>query len=390
MIKKAIILLMGILLIVSAAFADETPATIQAMTELGEIQEKLDQGITIGKVYYTDGYGFSTSEFTTDDPEEIEQLWKAVNAITVEKRVDESITDWYPQIVFCLTDGTRGSVCFEGRWLCIGGMENYEISNAEGFWNLTAFLVEKHEEMGKGAIPAGWNADSGRTILPKETVMVEVPEGKYCIGVKDAEHLEEGYLILSLYGEMRYDRDEIENMKPGDRVVVNGETYTVGFVQIHGMYDSDGDGDPDLSCVFVKDLNQEIRDLLDRHELVVDGDFSEAPDSFVLTSYELCMTEEFYGYIAFEPVSETECRSVVNDWSPCEYLMDVTVPLPLPDDFIFLDYLDNELNAEAFLADVSADWYSPYNSHAWFEKGRLVKVSHSDYPVDPDRSFQAD
>ncbi len=384
MMKKAIILLMGILLMASAAFADEIPVTIQAMTELGEIQEKLDQGITIGKAYYTDGYGFSTSEFSTDDPEEIEQLWKAVNAITVEERVDESITDWYPQIVFYLTDGTSGGVRFEAKWLCIGGMENYEISNAEGFWSLTASLMKKHEEMEEGAAPGGWNPDTGRTIVPKETVPAGAPDGVYCIGVKDAEHLEEGYLTLSLYGEKRYDRDEIENMKPGDHVVVNGETYTVGSVQIHGMYDSDGDGDPDLGCVFVKDLNQEIQDLLDSQELVVDGDFSKAPDSFVLTAYELCMTEEFYGYIVFEPVSDSVCRSVVNDRSPNEYLMDVTVPLPLPDDFIFLDYLDNELNAEAFLEDVSEDWYSPYNSYAWFENGRLIKVSHSDYPAGPE------
>ena len=38
MMKKAIILLTGILLTVSAAFADGTPATIQTMTESGEMQ----------------------------------------------------------------------------------------------------------------------------------------------------------------------------------------------------------------------------------------------------------------------------------------------------------------------------------------------------------------
>lgn len=383
MMKKAMILLTGILLI-AAAFADETPTAIQAVTELGEIQRKLDQGVTIGKVFYTDGYGFSASEFSTDDTEEIEQLWKAVNAITVGERVDESITDWYPQIVFCLSDGTRGGVRFEARWLCIGGKENYEISNAEGFWSLTASLMEKHEETEKEAVPGGGNTDSGLTVLPKNVIREGPPEGRYCIDVKDTGHLEEGQFTLSLYTEILYNLEDIENMKPGDSVFVNGETYTVGSVQIHGMVDSDGDGDPDLGCVFVKDLNQEIRDLLDNRELVVDGDLSEAPDSFVLTAYELCMTEEFYGYIVFEPVSETECRSVVNDWSPCEYLGDVTVSLPLPDDFVFLDDMGNELNADAFLEDISEAWYSPYNSYAWFEQGQLIKVSHSDYPFGPE------
>ena len=156
--KKIIALLMiGILLTASVATAQDETKTIQSMTELGDIQKKLDQGIQIGKAYYTDGYGFSTSEFTTDDPDEIEQLWKAVNAITVGEKVNESITDWYPQIVFYLTDGTYGGVRFEAKWLCIGGMENYEISNAEDFWNLTSTLVGRHAEKEEGAVPGGWN-----------------------------------------------------------------------------------------------------------------------------------------------------------------------------------------------------------------------------------------
>ena len=180
MLKKVVGLLMGILLLmVSVSFAEETPASIQSMTELGEIQKKLDQGITIGKVYYTDGYGFSTSEFTTDDPDEIAQLWNAVNAIRVGEKVNESITDWYPQIVFCLTDGTRGGVRFEAKWLCIGGMENYEISNAEGFWSLTASLVEKHEAMAEGAVRVGWNDDSDLIIVPKEVAWDGLPDGDY-------------------------------------------------------------------------------------------------------------------------------------------------------------------------------------------------------------------
>lgn len=90
------------------------------------------------------------------------------------------------------------------------------------------------------------------------------------------------------------------------------------------------------------------------------------------------------GYIVFEPVSDTECRSVVNDWSPCKYLGDVTIQLPLPDDFVFLDYADNEGNADTFLDNISEGWYSPYNSRAWFKNGQLFKVSHSDYPSGPE------
>ena len=382
MLKKAIGLLMGILLMVSVSFAEETSATIQSMTELGEIQKKLDQGITIVKVYYTDGYGFSTSEFTTDDPDEIAQLWNAVNAIQVGEKVNESITDWYPQIVFYLTDGTRGGVRFEAKWLCIGGMENYEISNAEGFWSLTASLVEKHEMMEKGAVPGGWNTDSDLIITPKEVAWDGLTDGEYCIGVKDTDHLEDGYFTLSLYAEDLYDREAIENLKLGDKILVHGETYTVEYIRIHGCYDSDGDGEADKSSTFAK---RPFQELADSQEIMDDGDNSEAPASFEPSAYELIMLEDFPGYIVFEPVSDTKCRSVVNDWSPCRYLGDVTVQLPLPDDFVFLDYADNEGEAEAFLDDISEGWYSPYNSRAWFRDSQLIKVSHSDYPSGPDK-----
>ena len=175
--KKIFMLLMiGILLAASVAMAEDKPTTIQSMTELGDIQKKLDQGLTIGKAYYTSGYGFSTSEFTTDDPDEIEQLWQAVNAITVGQKVDEFITDWYPQIVFYLTDGTYGCVCFDAEWLSVDGMGNYEISNAEGFWNLTAALVEKHAETEQGTVPGGWNepVDGGWGTASDPTITDEV------------------------------------------------------------------------------------------------------------------------------------------------------------------------------------------------------------------------
>ena len=151
--KKLIAVLLGILMLTSIALAEEFD--FQSMTGLDEVQKKLDAGITIGKAYYTDGYGFSTSEFSTDDPEEIRQLWTALNKITVVGRVNESITDWYPQIVFYLSDGTHVNVCFESHWLSVGGMENYEVENAGEFWTLTALLVEKHAEMEQGSVTGG-------------------------------------------------------------------------------------------------------------------------------------------------------------------------------------------------------------------------------------------
>ncbi len=278
MIRKAIILLIGTLLMASIAFADEAPKTIQSMTDLGEIQRKLDQGITIGKVYYTDGYGSSTGEFTTDDPSEIALLWDAVNAIRVGEKVDASITDWYPQIVFCLTDKTSGGVRFEAKWLCVGGTENYEITHADAFWSLTASLMEKHQEMEEMAVPGGWHAASDLTIVPKEAARDGLPDGRYCIGVRDTDHLEDGYFILSLYAQDLYDRGSIENLKRGDKIIVHGETFTVGSVRVHGWYDTDGDGEKDASLTFEKHPHK---------EMTGDGDSSEAPASFEISPHSV-------------------------------------------------------------------------------------------------------
>ena len=147
--KKLIALAVSLMLICGAAAAkDAEPALdFQSLTGLDEIARRLDGGVSIDKIYYTDGYGFSTSEFTTEDPEEIQSLWQALNGITVRNRVDESITDWYPQIVFYFSDGTNAHVTFESHWLSLPTprlQANYELENDGPFWNLTASLVEKY------------------------------------------------------------------------------------------------------------------------------------------------------------------------------------------------------------------------------------------------------
>ena len=77
------------------------------VTGLSGMREALNNGAAIYSVYYTDGYGFSVSEFTTTDPEEMKALWKAVSRIQLGAPTSMSITDWYPLIVFNLDDGTR-------------------------------------------------------------------------------------------------------------------------------------------------------------------------------------------------------------------------------------------------------------------------------------------
>ena len=141
--KKCLLCLIVLMLCVSPVLAEET---FQSLTKLDEMQALLDAGVTIERVYYTDGYGFSTSEFKTEDEGEIALLWEALNRIVLGERINEFVTDWYPQIVFFLSDGSRYNVCFDTHWLEIGGMENYSVTNDEDFWALTACLVRQYQE----------------------------------------------------------------------------------------------------------------------------------------------------------------------------------------------------------------------------------------------------
>jgi len=143
------------------AAAEEAPA-FAALTGLDRAQQKISGGAAITRVYYTDGYGFSSSEFTTDDPEEIRALWDALCEMTLGDKVSEAITDWYPQIVCYFSDGEVFRVCFDAHWLEIGGMEHYEVGNADAFWQLTAGLVEKHAQ--GETLPGGWTVSGDYTV----------------------------------------------------------------------------------------------------------------------------------------------------------------------------------------------------------------------------------
>lgn len=166
--KRIIILIMSLMLC-SGAAAENTVdiPDFRTLTGLDELSRKLESGVTINRVYYTDGYGFSTSEFTTTDEAEILSLWTALNQITVKGRVDESVTDWYPQIVFSLSDETTASVSFESHWLSLPvprPQANYELENDGDFWSLTAALTDKYANLPEEPVDGGWGAASDPAI----------------------------------------------------------------------------------------------------------------------------------------------------------------------------------------------------------------------------------
>ena len=118
------------------------------VTGLSEMRKALNDGATVESVYYTDGYGFSVSEFTTTDPDEMKALWDVLTKIRLGAPTNMSITDWYPLIVFNLDDGTRYGARFEGHCLSIR-RDKYELENADEFWTLTGTLVQKYTQGAK-------------------------------------------------------------------------------------------------------------------------------------------------------------------------------------------------------------------------------------------------
>ena len=115
------------------------------VTGLSEMRKALKDGATVESVYYTDGYGFSVSEFTTTDPDEMKALWDVLTKIRLGAPTNVSITDWYPLIVFNLDDGMRYGARFEGHCLTIR-RDKYELENADEFWTLTGTLVQKYTQ----------------------------------------------------------------------------------------------------------------------------------------------------------------------------------------------------------------------------------------------------
>ena len=179
-----------------------------------------------------------------------------------------------------------------------------------------------------------------------------------------------GSFTMNLYLEDRYSIAEVEALSPDDTVEVNGETYTVEAVVIHGWYDSDGDGDLDTGDITVSDPAL-AQYLYDKYETVV------TDRELVPGSYEIYTKEEFDGYIALSVDADGYCHPVVNDDTFRRQVGTAEVQLPLPDGFVF-HYEENwdqrEGGAQEFLDALSDLGFDPYSSIARFEDGKLAEV----------------
>ena len=221
--------------------------------------------------------------------------------------------------------------------------------------------------------------DAAQEIVPMEfrEEDLDLENGSFCLQIEDRDRIiPEGYFTAALYLEDRYDPAQIESMKAGDRVQVNGEWFTVSEVVIHEeeVYDEADEADADETVL--------------KHRINI---------------YEIDPEEEFWGYITFEPAAEEFYIAVENDWNPITLVKKVKIMLPLPDAFVyhemesggadeypcgpedFIDFLLHpEEDEEADEAGMAIPFFNPYNTDVRFQDGLMTDIWSFSYPHGPE------
>lgn len=173
---------------------------------------------------------------------------------------------------------------------------------------------------------------------------VNTTDGIYWANVTDEDKIMNGgYFTLKLYVQDLYNESQIESLKAGDAVRVNGEIFTVKSTVSH----EDG-------------------------------------------SIELYPEEDFDGYIVFKKESGPFYTALVNDWTPCAHIDDYKVMMPLANNFAY-SWISGE-DAEIYDADAFVDlivndgteYINQYNTMVQFDNGLVMLIMHTDYPYGPE------
>ncbi len=119
--------------------------TIDRLTGRDEFLAKITGDNPVTQIYFTEGYGFSTTEFTVTDPDSIRQLTDAVSLLAIDSVSNMDITDWYPYLQFTLQDGSAWSLRFDGHMLDTG-RELYNLSGDDALWKVIEELEKTINE----------------------------------------------------------------------------------------------------------------------------------------------------------------------------------------------------------------------------------------------------
>ena len=177
----------------------------------------------------------------------------------------------------------------------------------------------------------------------------ETSFGVYLAEIPDpAATLKDGYFTASLYNPDCYPLADIDGLKAGDTVQVDGQVFTVSSVVPH-------------------------------EEGIV----------------EIYTKEDFDGYIIFQPHGEVYV-AIVNDFAAATYVTDYRFTIPLPASFRFY-WKDIEeefkvLDADGFIALVqgsSAPSFTRGYTVIDFSDGHIAKLIFSDMPIQiPDEAVR--
>ena len=200
---------------------------------------------------------------------------------------------------------------------------------------------------------------AGQEIIPLEMTEedLDLENGEFRLTIEDTDKIvSDGYFTAVLYMEDRYDPAQIESLKAGDRVQVNGALYTVYKVE---RMESEG---------------------YDK------GEFRR------LVTYDILPEEEITSYLAFDNTRDGNYIAVYDDWSPVTYVTRMKIMLPLPDAFVWYDGPEEKkCSADELtellsipLDDGSTDCFSPYSMTVVFQDGLMTEIRSFPYPYGPE------
>ncbi len=216
-------------------------------------------------------------------------------------------------------------------------------------------------------------AEGSREIAPVPFTdeLADLQNGSFCLEVEDMDRIDNsGYFTAVLYLEDLYEAEQIEGMKKGDKIWVNGTWFTVGEIVLH------------------------------EEEVYWDGDNAEPPkesEPAVQITYEIMLPEDaVYEYIVFQKAGNGYYYAVVDDWNPVSLITRIKVMLPLPDKFVYKEMSgggaeEDLFGAEDFLdllrgagEEEGTSFFSPYNTYVRFEDGMMMEIESYSYPYGPE------
>ena len=200
---------------------------------------------------------------------------------------------------------------------------------------------------------------AGQEVVPLEIAEddLDLENGEFRLTIEDTDKIvSDGYFTAVLYMEDRYDPAQIESLKTGDRVRVNGAWYTVYKVER------------------------------------MEWEGYDKGEKRLMVTYDILPEEEIASYLAFENTRDGNYIAVYDDWSPVTFVTRMKIMLPLPDAFVWYDgpeekgYSADELTEllSIPLDDGSTDCFSPYSTTVVFQDGLMTQIRSYPYPYGPE------